>query len=402
MKLSNRTNLVEASVTLGITQKAKELSKQGINVIPFSAGELSFNTPQSIIDAGIKSLQNGRHHYSPAAGIPELRAAVADKYAGEFKLSYSAENVLISCGAKGALSTLFLTLFETGDEILILSPYWVSYPKLAQIAGAIPISVPLDSDGQIEKETLQKYITSRTTAIIYSSPSNPTGLCLNKESFQAIAQVAIENKLWIISDEIYEGLSDTSHKSILSFCPEIEDQAIIINGFSKRFAMTGWRIGYLIGPTKLVQAATRIQGHCLTNTATHIQDAALFALINVIPEMEQFRKEISKRRNLTYQLLTDIPNIKVAKPEGSLYIFPDVSAYYKANHRPTSHMPPKSYEISGSIDFASFLIKEAKIAVVPGEPFGNDQCIRISYALDEKQIIEGLSRMKEILQKLDV
>lgn len=390
-KLSEKYQQIAPSMTLAIAAKAKEMVKEGINVISFSAGEPDFNTPENIRNVAIARINAGQNGYTQASGIPELKEAICSKLK-ENGLEYGSNQIVVSNGAKHCISNALLAICNPGDEIILPSPYWVSYYELVKMAGAVPVLVDSDhyNNFRIRTEDIKNAITPRTKAIILNSPNNPTGSVYCRQRLEEIAQLAVENNIYIISDEIYEKLVyGVEHISIASLSPEIYERTIVINGLSKAYAMTGWRIGYSASSPEIAKIMTNIQSHETSNPNTIAQYAAVEALNGSQVAIEDMRSAFERRRNLMISLLEEIDGITFVIPEGAFYVMVDISRTINSNNN-----------IEGSVDFATKLLQEQQTAVIPGIAFGVDQYIRLSYATNEENIIEGIHRIKEFVKTL--
>lgn len=388
MKPLNETiTAIAPSATLAITSKAAELKAQGIKVCAFAAGEPDFNTPECIKKACAEALDANKTRYVAAAGLPELRAALCEKLQNENGVTYEPSQVLIANGGKHALSQVFQTLINPGDEVIIPAPFWLSYPEMVRVAGGIPVFVKTSvEDGFLMNPAqLEAAITPRTVAIVMNSPSNPTGMMYTPEQLRAIGEVAIQHDLWIISDEIYEKMvyGDVTQASMAAFGPEFYDHTITVNGFSKTFAMTGWRLGYAAGPKPFMKALFALQSHMASAPNTFTQWGAIAALKEAGPDVDTMVKAFTERRDRIYELVSAIPGIKCPKPDGAFYVFPDISSFGLT-----------------SLEFAQRLLEEKHVAVVPGVAFGDDNCVRLSYACSMDNIEEGLRRFTEFCASL--
>ncbi|MBR4317348.1 MAG: pyridoxal phosphate-dependent aminotransferase [Kiritimatiellae bacterium] len=388
MKQLNETiTAIAPSATLAITSKAAELKAQGIKVCAFAAGEPDFNTPDCIKKACAAALDADKTRYVAAAGLPELRTALCEKLQKENGVSYEPSQVLVANGGKHALSQVFQTLINPGDEVIIPAPFWLSYPEMVRVAGGIPVFVKTSvEDGFLmSPEQLEAAITPRTVAVVMNSPSNPTGMMYTPEQLRAIGEVAINHDLWIVSDEIYEKMvyGDVKQASMASFGPEFYDHTITVNGFSKTFAMTGWRLGYAAGPKPFMKALFALQSHMASAPNTFTQWGAIAALQEAGPDVDTMVKAFTERRERIYQLISAIPGIKCPKPDGAFYVFPDISSFGMT-----------------SLEFAARLLEEKHVAVVPGIAFGDDACVRLSYACSMENIEEGLSRFADFCASL--
>lgn len=393
--LSQRIQKVTPSLTLAISAKAKDLRAQGEDVISFGAGETDFDTPDFIKQETITQLQNGFTRYTPASGIPELKKAIQSKFKRENNLDYNLNEIIVSCGAKHSLYNLFQVLCDVGDEVLLPAPYWVSYLPQIELSGAVPVILDTQKNNFfIDLEDLESKITSKTKILLLNNPSNPTGVFYDKVFLEKLAQIVLKHDLWVISDEIYEHLiyTDQSYISIANINDEMKAKTIVVNGVSKSYAMTGWRIGYLAGNKDVVGAVNRIQSHSTSNPVSFAQKGAVIALNKGQEFVKELRNIFVKRRDFIYEKISVLSEFKVQKPEGAFYIFPDVSSLYG-----------KSYDgkkIQGSLDFSNLLLESEKVAVVPGVAFGADNFIRLSYAVSEKDIAEGIKRIEKFINKL--
>jgi aspartate aminotransferase len=395
-KLSDRVIGLKPSATLAITAKANELKAKGENVIGFGVGEPDFDTPDNIKESGVRAIQAGKTKYTDVGGIKELRAAIVEKFKRDNNLDYKPSEILVSCGGKHSLYNLCMAFFEPGDEVLVPAPYWVSYPPMVELAGASPVIVPTgrDKDFKIDPDDLARVTTPATKALILNYPSNPSGVSYTEGELAEIAKFCVENDIYVVSDEIYEKLvyDGFRHTSIASLGDEIRQLSIIVNGVSKTYAMTGWRIGYAAGPEELIKAMTKIQSQSTTNASSIAQWAAVEAISGPQDEVERMRREFEGRRKLIVDGLNAIPGVTCRNPEGAFYAFPDVSGTFGKSFSGTP--------ITGSIDFAAFLLTEAKVALVPGAEFGDDTCVRLSYAASTAEITEGVRRIGEAVKKL--
>ncbi len=394
MWLSQRAQNIKPSPTLAIDSKAKALKAQGVNVINFGAGEPDFDTPANIKEAAQKAISEGFTKYCPVGGTPDLKQAIIEKFKEDNNLDYTPEEIIVSCGAKHSLYNLFQAILEKGDEVLIPAPYWVSYPDMAGLAGAKSkfIKTKESSGFKITPEQLKKAVGKKTKALIINSPSNPTGSAYTKEELKAVGEICVENKILIISDEIYEKLIYENFKtsSIASTSPEIKALTIVVNGVSKSYAMTGWRIGYTAGPKEIISAMTNIQSQSTSNATSIALKAAVEALKGPQDSVEKMRQEFEKRRNYIVDRLNGIKGIRCFKPQGAFYVFPNIKKLLR-----------KSYggkQVNTDSELAEYLLEKAKIAVVPGEPFGAPGYIRLSYATSMGNIEQGLNRLEEAVK----
>jgi aspartate aminotransferase len=391
--LSERAKKIKPSPTLAIDAKAKALKAQGLDIVNFGVGEPDFDTPDHIKEAAIKAIKDGFTKYTPVGGIDTLKDAIIEKFQKDNNLTYNREEILVSCGAKHSLYNVAQALYNPGDEIIIPVPYWVSYPDQVLLNDATPVFVETfeEDNFMLKPEVLKTKITKKTKALILNSPSNPTGATYNKKTLTEIAEIALKNDLYIISDEIYEKLlyDDIEHISIASLDKEIKDKTIVINGLSKSHAMTGWRIGYAAGPKEIIKAMTNIQSQSTSNPTSISQYAAVAALRGPQDFIDIMKKEFNKRRIHLVKELNSIPGISCLKPTGAFYAFPNTSRLYGKKFG--------SREINSSLDLAIYLLEDAHVALVHGEAFGDDKFIRISYATSMENINKGIERIKKAL-----
>ncbi len=391
--LSERAKKIKPSPTLAIDAKAKALKAQGLDIVNFGVGEPDFDTPDHIKEAAIKAIKDGFTKYTPVGGIDTLKDAIIEKFQKDNNLTYNREEILVSCGAKHSLYNVAQALYNPGDEIIIPVPYWVSYPDQVLLNDATPVFVETfeEDNFMLKPEVLKTKITKKTKALILNSPSNPTGATYNKKTLTEIAEIALKNDLYIISDEIYEKLlyDDIEHISIASLDKEIKDKTIVINGLSKSHAMTGWRIGYAAGPKEIIKAMTNIQSQSTSNPTSISQYAAVAALRGPQDFIDIMKKEFNKRRIHLVKELNSIPDISCLKPTGAFYAFPNTSRLYGKKFG--------SREINSSLDLAIYLLEDAHVALVHGEAFGDDKFIRISYATSMENINKGIERIKKAL-----
>ncbi len=394
-KLSDRINNLAESQTLAMAKKSRELQSQGKDIISLSIGEPDFNTPDFIKEAAKRAIDNNITRYSPVAGYPDLRKAISEKFKRDNNLSYTPEQIVVSTGAKQSIANIILSMVNPGEEVIVPVPYWVSYIETIKLAEGIPVTIPttVESNFKIIPEQLKKAITSKTKMIVFSTPCNPSGSVYNKEELKALAEVIIQfPDIYIISDEIYEYINFIGkHESIAQF-DFIYDRVITVNGMSKGFAMTGWRIGYIGAPLWISQACEKMQGQFTSGTSSISQMAALEAAKADPSVTFEMREAFKKRRDLVLGLLNEIPGLKTNTPDGAFYIFPDISSYFGKSYN--------TYQIKNSNDLSMFLLEEGNIALVSGDAFGDDNCIRFSYATSEKILIEAVKRIKEALAKL--
>jgi aspartate aminotransferase len=386
---------VSPSKTFGVDALVREMRSQGADIVNFSLGEPDFDTPGHIKDAAVEAIKAGFTKYTPTAGILELRSAICEKLRAENGLDYGPQEVLVSCGAKHSIFNAVFALCDEGDEVIVPSPYWVSYPEMVYLAGGDPVFVEGDMERgfKVSASAIERAIGSRTRAIILNSPCNPTGSVYSREELGEIADVAVAHGVAVISDEIYERLTygEAEHVSIASLGSQIKDLTIVVNGVSKTHAMTGWRIGYAAGPRELIRAMETIQGHVTSNPTSISQKAAIAGLTGDKGPVENMRDEFAKRRDYMVRRLNGMQGVVCPVPEGAFYAFPDVSHYFGSKLG--------GVEITDSTSFAEALLRHAHVAVVPGVAFGNDGCVRLSYATSMERIAEGLDRMEEALAR---
>jgi aspartate aminotransferase len=385
MEIANRMKQISPSMTLAIDSKAKKLVAEGQDILNFGAGEPDFNTPLPICEAAKKAIDEGYHKYTPAAGSLELRKAVAEYFKREYKVEYSPNDVVISCGAKHSIFNAVLALVNPGDEVLIPSPYWVTYPEQVKMAGGVPVYVecPESDEFKLTPASLKAKITPKTKLLILNSPSNPTGAVVNRKAMEGIAELCLQHKLWVISDEIYSKLIyGEEHLCFPTLSKEIAAQTILVNGASKAFAMTGWRIGYAAGPSNVMKAIGDFQSHSTSNPTTLAQKATLAALAMPDSEIQKMVEVFRKRRDMIVDGLNAIPGIKCVKPAGAFYVFPNVKGLLKTGR-------------TNSMELSDYLLEKAKVAITPGIAFGAEGYMRMSYATSEKVIQEGLKRIRE-------
>lgn len=396
MQLSKKAGNISPSITLEITAKANELKSQGIDVVSFGAGEPDFNTPENIIEAAIKAMKDGKTKYTPAGGILQLKETICNKFKNDNNLEYKPSQIIVSTGAKQSLANTFMAILNPGDEVLIPVPYWVSYPELVKLADGVPVFVNTDEKDNYKYtiESLNLALTSKTKAILLNSPNNPTGTIYNKEELVEIAEFAKENDLIIISDEIYEKLiyDGNEHISIASLSQDAYERTIVINGVSKTYAMTGWRLGYAAASEQIVKHMTSIQSHMTSNVNTITQYASIEALNGPIEDLKSMVKEFESRRNFMVEKLNSIDGISIIKPNGAFYIMVNISEYLNTSLN--------GIKISNSLEFAKVLLEEEKVAVIPGSGFGLDNYIRLSYATSKEIIGKGIDRISSFLNKL--
>jgi aspartate aminotransferase len=389
MKLAKRVSQISPSPTLSITAEAKAMAAGGVDVIDFASGEPDFDTPIPIKEAGIAAIRSGFTKYTATGGIEELKHAVIDKLQRDHGLSYKTSQILISCGAKHSLYNLAQALFEAGDEVIIPAPYWVSYPDQVVLNEATPVIVPTseETDFQLNRELLEQYVTPRTKALVLNSPGNPTGAVYERRTLEAVAKIALRRGIVIISDEIYEKIiyDGIQHMSIASLGADVQAQTVVVNGVSKAYSMTGWRIGYAAGPESLIAAMGAVQSQSTSNPNSIAQKAAVAALQSGDKSISEMVAEFDKRRRFMVERLNKIAGIQCAMPRGAFYAFPNVS-------RLVGRRSPQG-PVTSSGQFASYLLKEARVATVPGEAFGAAGHLRLSYATSFEKFADGLQRL---------
>jgi aspartate aminotransferase len=396
MGIAKRALAIKPSPTLATAAKAKAMKAQGIDVVDFGVGEPDFDTPENVKLAGIKAIQSGFTKYTPASGTDELKEAVIEKFKKDNGLQYEKSQVLVSCGAKHSLYNIAEALFDPGDEVIIPSPYWVSYPDQVLLNDATPVIVETTEDEgfKLSAKKLAKSITRKTKALVLNSPSNPTGLAYDKQTLEEIAALVVKHNIYVISDEIYEKLiyDGFTHTSIASLGPEIKDRTIVVNGVSKSHAMTGWRIGYAAGPTDVITAMANIQSQSTSNPTSISQKAAVEALRGPQNFIKTMNMEFDKRRRYMVERLNNIPGISCLMPVGAFYAFPRVSSLYGKS--------VNGKIIKNSSDLSAYLLDDAKVALVSGDAFGADSYIRLSYATSMESIRKGLDRIENAVQML--
>ena len=393
--LSKRSISLSNSQTLVMSQRSRDMQEQGIDVINLSIGEPDFNTPDHIKEAAKKAIDDNITHYTPVPGFKDLRQAIVNKFKNENNIDYSIDEIIVSNGAKHSIANVILSIINPDDEVIIPVPYWVSYSEIIKIAEGTPVYIKasIENDFKITPEQIEKAITPKTKAIFFNSPSNPTGSVYSKSELEAIAKVISKHKnIWILADEIYEHIIfEGEHISLASF-DFIKDQVITINGVSKGYAMTGWRIGYIGAPKYIVKACNKIQGQCTSGANSIAQKAALAALSGDNSFAVEMKAEFLKRRNIILELLSQIKGLKLNKPSGAFYVFPDVTYFYGKSFENT--------KINNASDLCMYILDQAHVAIVTGEAFGEPDCVRFSYATSENQIRKAISRIKIALEKL--
>ena len=392
---SDRLNRLSVSQTLEMSEKSRELTKKGIDIVNMSVGQPDFRTPPHIKNAAKRAIDENYTYYSPVAGYGDLREAIAKKLKRDNDLEYKKSQIVVSNGAKQALANVILSIVNHGDEVLIPAPYWVSYAEIDKIAEGVNVFIPttLESNFKVTPEQVEEAITYRTKAFLFSSPSNPAGSVYTRDELYELAKVFAKYEgIYVISDEIYEHINFSGkHESIAQF-PFLKDRVIVINGVSKGFAMTGWRIGYLAAPEWIAKACEKLQGQFTSGASSIAQRAALAAITLDMRYTRAMGKAFLRRRNLVVELLKEVPNIRINIPQGAFYIFPEVSYYFGKSYQ--------EYTIYNTKNLCLFLLEKAHVATVPGSAFGNPDCIRISYAAPDLRIREGIKRIKKALSLL--
>ncbi len=393
-KLSEKILNLPESETLRISAIAKNMKAQGIDVVSLSAGEPDFPTPEHIKEAAVQAIKENFTKYTQNQGIPELINAIVEKFRRDNNIEYKPSEILVSSGAKHSIFNALQAICNPGDEVLIPAPYWVSYPPMVALVGAKPVILKTDisTNFKISADQLRDAITPRTKALIFNSPSNPTGTVYTEDEIKKIAEVVHEKNIFVISDEIYEKIIyDEKHFSIASI-RELRDLVITVNGVSKAYAMTGWRIGYMGGNEEVIKLANKVQGQVTSNASSISQKAALAALTGTQEPVRKMVNEFKIRRDFLCSELKQIPGVEVFIPSGAFYVFPKVSSYYGRKYN--------GFEIKNSNDFCEFLLKEEKLAIIPGDAFGMDECVRISYAASIEEIMKGVERFRTAIEKL--
>lgn len=390
MKLAKRVSVLSPSPTLAITAKANELKRQGVDVVGLGAGEPDFNTPLHIIEAAEKAMREGRTKYTATAGIPELIQAIREKFERDNNLSYGPKQIIVTNGGKHALFNLFMALLDPGDEVIIPIPYWVSYPEMVKVADGVPVYIegPESNEFKITADQVKAAITPRTRALIINSPSNPTGSLYTRKELEEIADVCLTHNVLMVSDEIYEKLiyDGQEHISVANLSKETYENTIIINGMSKPYSMTGWRMGYAAGNQELIQAMVDLSSHSTSNPTSFAQYGAVAALTGTQEPLEMMKKEFVKRRDRVVELLNQIEGISCLKPQGAFYVFPNV----------TEAMKKMGYT---DVDqWSEALLEQEKVALIPGSGFGAPNNVRISYAASMEQLEKGIERIKRFVE----
>ncbi len=395
--LSKRAGKIKPSPTLAMDAKAKAMKASGVDVVNFGVGEPDFDTPDNIKEAAIKAIKDGFTKYTPVGGIDPLKDAVIEKFRKDNNLEYARDEIIVSCGAKHSLYNIAQALYGQGDEVIIPSPYWVSYPDQVILNDAMPVFVKTYEKDKfmLKPDALESHITKKTKAIILNSPSNPTGLTYDKKTIEGIAEIALKHNLYVISDEIYEKLTydGFTHISIASLSSETKARTLVVNGLSKAYAMTGWRIGYTAGPKDIIRAMTNIQSQSTSNPASISQKAAVEALTGPQNFIKTMLSEFDRRRKFLVSELNSIPGISCLTPTGAFYAFPNTSKLYGKH--------AEGHKVSSSSELALYLLEKASVALVPGDAFGDNDYIRLSYATSMENIKKGAERIKEAVNKLN-
>jgi L-aspartate aminotransferase apoenzyme (EC 2.6.1.1) len=391
-RVSARLAAIHESATLAVDAKAKALKAAGRPIIGFGAGEPNFPTPEFVVAAAVAAAQDPKNHkYSPAKGLPELRRAIADKVFADSGVTVDPNNVLVTNGGKQAVFQSFAALLDDGDEVILPAPYWTTYPEAIRLCGGVPVEVfcGSDHDYKIRVEQLDAALTPRTKVLLICSPSNPTGSVYSREEIAAIGHWALDHGVWVITDEIYEHLTygvEMAH--ILSAVPELADQTLVVNGVAKTYAMTGWRVGWMYGPADVIKAATNMQSHTTSNVANVSQRAAIAALTGPQDVVEEMRQAFDRRRHTIISMLREIDGVELPEPHGAFYVYPNVEKLL-------------GREIRGRVahntsELAEIILEEAEVAVVPGEAFGGSGFLRLSYALSDEDLVEGITRLQKL------
>ncbi|MEU6233761.1 pyridoxal phosphate-dependent aminotransferase [Kitasatospora sp. NPDC047058] len=393
-RVSARIGAIAESATLAVDAKAKALKAAGRPVIGFGAGEPDFPTPDYIVEAAVEACRDPRNHrYTPAGGLPELKAAIAAKTLRDSGYEVDASQVLVTNGGKQAIYEAFAAILDPGDEVIVPAPYWTTYPESIQLAGGVPVEVVTDETTgyKVSVEQLEAARTENTKVVLFVSPSNPTGAVYTRAEAEAIGRWALEHGLWVLTDEIYEHLvyGDAEFTSLPALLPELADKCIVVNGVAKTYAMTGWRVGWVIGPKDVVKAATNLQSHATSNVSNVAQRAALAAVAGDLSAVHEMRTAFDRRRRTIVKMLNEIEGVLCPEPEGAFYVYPSVKALLGKEIR--GQRPQTSAEL------ATLILDEAEVAVVPGEAFGTPGYLRLSYALGDTDLVEGVARIQKLL-----
>ncbi|MFC7307531.1 pyridoxal phosphate-dependent aminotransferase [Streptomyces monticola] len=393
-RISARIGAISESATLAVDAKAKALKAAGRPVIGFGAGEPDFPTPGYIVEAAVEACKNPKYHrYTPAGGLPELKAAIAAKTLRDSGYEVEAANVLVTNGGKQAIYEAFATILDPGDEVIVPTPYWTTYPESIQLAGGVPVFVTADETTgyRVSVEQLEAAVTENTKVLLFVSPSNPTGAVYTRAQVEEIGRWAAEKGLWVLTDEIYEHLvyGDAEFSSLPVVVPELRDKCIVVNGVAKTYAMTGWRVGWVIGPKDVIKAATNLQSHATSNVSNVAQAAAIAAVSGDLTAVAEMRKAFDRRRQTIVKMLNDVDGVLCPEPEGAFYAYPSVKGLLGKEIR--GKRPETTVEL------AALILDEVEVAVVPGEAFGTPGYLRLSYALGDEDLVEGVSRIQKLL-----
>lgn len=392
--VSDRISNMTPSATSTLGGKISEMKAAGMNIAAFNLGEPDFPTPEKIAKACTKAMEEGKTKYIAIGGILQLRKAIVEKFRKDNGLEYTTSQICVSTGAKQAVFNGIMATCNPGDEVIIPTPCWVSYVEMVKLAGAVPVLVPTDDKFHLIIDEIRNAVTDKTKLIIINTPNNPTGAVYSEESLKELADLVVEKNLYIIADEVYEKLvyNEVKHISIASLSKEIYDRTIVVNGFSKAYSMTGWRVGYAAGPEDIIKGMTSLQGHVTTSSTTFIQWACITALEECADEIEEMRQEFLRRRDYMYERLNKIPGMQCPKPEGAFYLMPDVTYYFGKKY--------DKWTINNAGDLCNYLLEEAKVAIVPGNAFEAPKTVRFAYSVSVETIAEGMDRMEEALRKL--
>ncbi|WP_329383178.1 pyridoxal phosphate-dependent aminotransferase [Streptomyces sp. NBC_01716] len=393
-RVSARVGAISESATLAVDAKAKALKAAGRPVIGFGAGEPDFPTPDYIVDAASEACHNPKYHrYTPAGGLPELKAAIVAKTLRDSGYEIDPAQVLVTNGGKQAIYEAFAAILDPGDEVIVPAPYWTTYPESIRLAGGVPVDVVADETTgyRVSVEQLEAARTERTKVVLFVSPSNPTGAVYSREDTEAVGRWAVEHGLWVMTDEIYEHLvyGKAEFTSLPAAVPELRDKCVVVNGVAKTYAMTGWRVGWVVGPKDVVKAATNLQSHATSNVANVSQAAALAALTGSLDAVDEMRVAFDRRRGTIVRMLNEIDGVVCPEPEGAFYVYPSVKALLGKEIR--------GKRPASSVDLATLILEEAEVAVVPGEAFGTPGYLRLSYALGDEDLVEGVARLQKLL-----
>ncbi|MFB6838841.1 pyridoxal phosphate-dependent aminotransferase [Streptomyces sp. NPDC056361] len=393
-RVSARIGAISESATLAVDAKAKALKAAGRPVIGFGAGEPDFPTPDYIVEAAVEACRNPKYHrYTPAGGLPELKAAIAAKTLRDSGYEVDASQVLVTNGGKQAIYEAFAAILDPGDEVIVPAPYWTTYPESIRLAGGVPVEVVADetTNYRVSVEQLEAARTEKTKVVLFVSPSNPTGAVYSEADVEAVGRWAVEHGLWVLTDEIYEHLvyGDAKFVSLPAIVPELRDKCIVVNGVAKTYAMTGWRVGWIVGPKDVVKAATNLQSHATSNVSNVAQVAALAAVSGNLDAVAEMRAAFDRRRQTIVRMLNEIEGVYCPTPEGAFYAYPSVKGLLGKEIR--------GKRPASSVELAALILDEAEVAVVPGEAFGTPGYLRLSYALGDEDLVEGVSRIQKLL-----